>query len=147
MLTGVEQGASCHTHLGSSCQFYMRRVMSPKIASVVFVRHGESQGNAKNVYTGWDDTPLSIRGEQEAVEAGLCLKAKVAKIGGILKQSGPLLREVCMNTCMQKLHRQAHVFAAFLHTMFMPCLCHEHDPVWPTTDLKQMTVAGAFRFR
>ncbi|CAJ1359697.1 unnamed protein product [Effrenium voratum] len=79
MLIGVEQVTSCHMHLGSSCQFYMRRVMSPKIASVVFVRHGESQGNAKNVYTGWDDTPLSIRGEQEAVEAGLCLKAKGLK--------------------------------------------------------------------
>lgn len=53
--------------------------MSKSIASVVFVRHGESQGNAKNVYTGWDDTPLSIKGEQEAEEAGLCLKAKGLK--------------------------------------------------------------------
>ena len=53
--------------------------MSESIAKVVFIRHGESQGNAKNVYTGWDDTPLSIKGEQEAEEAGLCLKAKGLK--------------------------------------------------------------------
>eukprot|EP00434_Breviolum_minutum_P011811 symbB.v1.2.010424.t1/scaffold655.1/size176010/11 len=53
--------------------------MSESVAKVVFIRHGESQGNAKNVYTGWDDTPLSIKGEQEAEEAGLCLKAKGVK--------------------------------------------------------------------
>jgi 2,3-bisphosphoglycerate-dependent phosphoglycerate mutase len=45
------------------------------VRKVVFVRHGESQGNAKNVYTGWGATPLSVLGEQEAVEAGLCIKA------------------------------------------------------------------------
>lgn len=50
---------------------------------VVFVRHGESQGNAENVYTGWGDTPLSVRGEQEAVEAGLCIKATGVKFDTI----------------------------------------------------------------
>uniref|UniRef100_A0A7S1WPG7 phosphoglycerate mutase (2,3-diphosphoglycerate-dependent) n=1 Tax=Alexandrium catenella TaxID=2925 RepID=A0A7S1WPG7_ALECA len=50
---------------------------------VVFVRHGESQGNSKNIYTGWSDTPLSVKGEQEAVEAGLCLKAKGWKFDAI----------------------------------------------------------------
>jgi len=49
------------------------------LRKVVFVRHGESQGNSKNVYTGWGDTPLSVRGEQEAVEAGLCIKATGVK--------------------------------------------------------------------
>jgi len=46
------------------------------VRKVVFVRHGESQGNSKNVFTGWDDTPLSLKGEQEAEEAGLCIKAR-----------------------------------------------------------------------
>lgn len=54
-----------------------------RIAKVVFVRHGESQGNAKNVYTGWDDTPLSVRGEQEAEEVGLCLKARGLKFDAV----------------------------------------------------------------
>jgi len=62
-----------------SVGFPARKTMSESIAKVVFIRHGESQGNAKNVYTGWDDTPLSIKGEQEAEEAGLCLKAKGLK--------------------------------------------------------------------
>mmetsp|Transcript_107255 Transcript_107255/g.201893 ORF Transcript_107255/g.201893 Transcript_107255/m.201893 type:complete len:781 (-) Transcript_107255:53-2395(-) len=55
--------------------------MSPasRVRKVVFVRHGESQGNAKNVYTGWGPTKLSVRGEQEAVEAGLCIKASGMK--------------------------------------------------------------------
>lgn len=53
------------------------------VRRVVFVRHGESHGNSKNIYTGWGDTPLSVKGEQEAVEAGLCLKAKGWKFDAI----------------------------------------------------------------
>lgn len=49
------------------------------LRKVVFVRHGESQGNAENVFTGWGDTPLSVRGEQEACEAGLCIQASKVK--------------------------------------------------------------------
>lgn len=49
------------------------------VRKVVFVRHGESQGNAAAVFTGWGDTPLSVRGEQEATEAGLCLRAHGVK--------------------------------------------------------------------
>ncbi len=37
---------------------------------VVFLRHGESQWNRENRFTGWVDVPLSPRGEQEAREAG-----------------------------------------------------------------------------
>ncbi|MDE0404777.1 MAG: 2,3-bisphosphoglycerate-dependent phosphoglycerate mutase [Nitrospira sp.] len=37
---------------------------------VVLIRHGESQWNLENRFTGWVDVPLSSRGEQEAREAG-----------------------------------------------------------------------------
>ncbi len=37
---------------------------------VVFIRHGESQWNRENRFTGWVDVPLSPKGEQEAREAG-----------------------------------------------------------------------------
>ncbi len=37
---------------------------------VVFIRHGESQWNRENRFTGWVDVPLSPNGEQEAREAG-----------------------------------------------------------------------------
>ena len=37
---------------------------------VVLIRHGESQWNLENRFTGWVDVPLSHRGEQEARTAG-----------------------------------------------------------------------------
>ncbi len=37
---------------------------------LVLLRHGESEWNAKNLFTGWVDVPLSERGRQEAVRAG-----------------------------------------------------------------------------
>jgi len=42
--------------------------------NMVLVRHGESQWNLENRFTGWVDVPLSPRGEQEAREAGEKLK-------------------------------------------------------------------------
>ena len=37
---------------------------------IVLIRHGESQWNLENRFTGWVDVPLSTKGEQEAREAG-----------------------------------------------------------------------------
>ncbi len=37
---------------------------------IVLIRHGESQWNRENRFTGWVDVPLSPHGEQEAREAG-----------------------------------------------------------------------------
>ncbi len=42
---------------------------------VVLLRHGESQWNLENRFTGWVDVPLSPKGEQEAREAGEKLKS------------------------------------------------------------------------
>ncbi|MEX5212958.1 MAG: 2,3-bisphosphoglycerate-dependent phosphoglycerate mutase [Nitrospiraceae bacterium] len=36
----------------------------------VLIRHGESQWNLENRFTGWVDVPLSPRGEEEAKKAG-----------------------------------------------------------------------------
>lgn len=41
---------------------------------LVFIRHGQSQWNAKNLFTGWRDVPLSEQGIEEAVLAGKKLK-------------------------------------------------------------------------
>lgn len=41
---------------------------------MVLVRHGESQWNLENRFTGWVDVPLSPRGEEEAKAAGQKLK-------------------------------------------------------------------------
>jgi 2,3-bisphosphoglycerate-dependent phosphoglycerate mutase len=44
------------------------------MASLVLVRHGQSQWNEKNLFTGWKDPDLTEKGEKEAKEAGLALK-------------------------------------------------------------------------
>jgi 2,3-bisphosphoglycerate-dependent phosphoglycerate mutase len=40
------------------------------MARLVLLRHGESQWNLENRFTGWVDVPLSLRGIQEAKDAG-----------------------------------------------------------------------------
>jgi 2,3-bisphosphoglycerate-dependent phosphoglycerate mutase len=42
--------------------------------TLVLVRHGQSQWNLENRFTGWVDVPLSEQGEKEAVAAGEKLK-------------------------------------------------------------------------
>ncbi|MFZ9938954.1 MAG: 2,3-diphosphoglycerate-dependent phosphoglycerate mutase [Bacteroidetes bacterium] len=40
------------------------------MSTLVLVRHGQSQWNLENRFTGWVDVPLSEQGEQEAARAG-----------------------------------------------------------------------------
>jgi 2,3-bisphosphoglycerate-dependent phosphoglycerate mutase len=44
------------------------------MARLVLLRHGESQWNLENRFTGWVDVPLSPRGVEEAKNAGEKLK-------------------------------------------------------------------------
>jgi bisphosphoglycerate-dependent phosphoglycerate mutase len=39
-------------------------------ATLVMVRHGQSQWNLENRFTGWVDVPLSQKGRDEATSAG-----------------------------------------------------------------------------
>ena len=41
---------------------------------IVLIRHGESEWNLQNKFTGWVDVDLASSGVQEAVEAGEVLK-------------------------------------------------------------------------
>jgi 2,3-bisphosphoglycerate-dependent phosphoglycerate mutase len=43
---------------------------------LVLLRHGESQWNKENRFTGWVDVPLSAQGEAEAKSAGQLLRAE-----------------------------------------------------------------------
>src|SRR5499426_2714967 len=45
------------------------------MARLVLLRHGESQWNLENRFTGWVDVPLSPRGIQEAKNAGEKLRS------------------------------------------------------------------------
>lgn len=44
--------------------------------NLVLVRHGQSQWNKQNLFTGWRDIDLSEKGIEEAKQAGLSLKQK-----------------------------------------------------------------------
>ena len=42
--------------------------------TLVLVRHGQSEWNLKNLFTGWTDVPLTDKGIEEAREGGRALK-------------------------------------------------------------------------
>jgi 2,3-bisphosphoglycerate-dependent phosphoglycerate mutase len=44
--------------------------MKPMVGTLVLLRHGESEWNAKNLFTGWVDVDLTARGEDEARRGG-----------------------------------------------------------------------------
>jgi 2,3-bisphosphoglycerate-dependent phosphoglycerate mutase len=51
--------------------------VSREDSTLILVRHGQSQWNLENRFTGWVDVPLTEKGEAEARRAGeLLLKAK-----------------------------------------------------------------------
>lgn len=46
------------------------------MAELILLRHGQSIWNEKNIFTGWVDVPLSLKGVSESLEAG----AKIAHL-------------------------------------------------------------------
>ena len=49
------------------------QVLSEPI-KLVLIRHGESEWNKLNLFTGWTDVPLSDKGHEEAIQGGKLLK-------------------------------------------------------------------------
>ena len=43
---------------------------------LILIRHGQSEWNKKNLFTGWTDVELSEKGKKEAIQAGLELKKR-----------------------------------------------------------------------
>jgi 2,3-bisphosphoglycerate-dependent phosphoglycerate mutase len=50
-----------------------------KKSNLVLVRHGQSEWNKKNLFTGWKDPELTDLGIEEAIKAGKLLKTKEMK--------------------------------------------------------------------
>ena len=50
-----------------------------KNSNLVLVRHGQSEWNKKNLFTGWKDPELTDLGIEEAIKAGKLLKTKEMK--------------------------------------------------------------------
>ena len=45
------------------------------MTKLVLLRHGESEWNKLNLFTGWTDVELSDKGREEAKQAGITMKA------------------------------------------------------------------------
>ena len=43
---------------------------------LVLVRHGQSEWNAKNLFTGWKNPDLTSDGKKEAINAGSLIKER-----------------------------------------------------------------------
>jgi 2,3-bisphosphoglycerate-dependent phosphoglycerate mutase len=46
------------------------------MSELILLRHGQSQWNLENRFTGWVDVPLSPKGEDEARQAGATLRGR-----------------------------------------------------------------------
>src|SRR5918993_4214926 len=56
--------------------FRVRREGSTTMYKVVLLRHGESEWNKENRFTGWTDVDLSDTGREEAKKAGQLLASE-----------------------------------------------------------------------
>jgi 2,3-bisphosphoglycerate-dependent phosphoglycerate mutase len=81
-------------------------VRFPPMSVLVLVRHGQSQWNLENRFTGWIDVPLTDKGREEARLAGELLqreklrftKATPDIILDVLGQTGvPIVRDQALN--------------------------------------------------
>ena len=44
--------------------------MKNDFSKLILIRHGQSDWNRRNIFTGWVDVPLSSKGIEEALSAG-----------------------------------------------------------------------------
>jgi 2,3-bisphosphoglycerate-dependent phosphoglycerate mutase len=71
--------------------------MSGTVGTLVLLRHGESEWNAKNLFTGWVDVDLSAKGEAEA------------RRGGELLREHDLLPEILHTSVLRRATRTAEI--------------------------------------
>ena len=69
---------------------------------LVFLRHGESEWNLENRFTGWTDVDLTNKGCSEALEAGKLIKAEKLKLTTIY--TSVLIRAInTMKICLKEI--------------------------------------------
>jgi 2,3-bisphosphoglycerate-dependent phosphoglycerate mutase len=84
-----------------------------KSAKLILMRHGESEWNRKNLFTGWVDIPLSTKGVEEAIEGG----KKIAHVPIDVIFTSSLIRAQ-MTAMLAMLHHASHK---------VPCIQHPHE--------------------
>ena len=86
------------------------------MASLVLVRHGQSQWNEKNLFTGWKNPDLTSKGEREAIAAGIALKKLGFKFDVIFtsvllraKRTGELILKELSQSDLEKIENNKQV--------------------------------------
>ncbi len=83
-------------------------------SKLVLVRHGQSEWNAKNLFTGWKDPKLTDLGNQEAIKAGDLLETRNLKFDLMFtsdlfraQETGRLILEQMNQTDIQVIQDQS----------------------------------------
>jgi 2,3-bisphosphoglycerate-dependent phosphoglycerate mutase len=79
-----------------------------EVGKLVLLRHGESEWNAKNLFTGWVDVDLSAKGEAEA------------RRGGELIRDSGLLPDVVHTSVLKRAIRTAEIGLAAADRHWLP---------------------------
>lgn len=74
--------------------------------TLVMVRHGQSEWNLANKFTGWVDVDLSEKGEQEAIEAG----KKIKEAGIVFDHAHTSILKRAIKTCNYALEYSEQLF-------------------------------------
>lgn len=80
---------------------------------LILMRHGESEWNKRNLFTGWVDVPLSQKGIQEALEAGKLI------------QDIPI--DVIITTTLVRAQMTAFLAMSEHHSKKVPVVLHSHE--------------------
>ncbi len=67
---------------------------------LVLARHGQSEGNLRNIFTGWSDLPLTEQGRKEAVAVGKRLRDRKVILDAAFTSALDRARTSCI--CMLK---------------------------------------------
>lgn len=106
------------------------------MAKLILMRHGQSQWNLHNLFTGWVDIPLSLKGVEESLEGGrqiqnepidviytstLIRAQMTAMLAMTVHHSGKV--PVILHSGEGKLEEWAKIHSAFVQTQTIPVIC------------------------
>ena len=78
------------------------------MVKLVLIRHGQSIANKENVYTGWNDAPLTKLGERQALDAGKTLDQLGIKFSDI------------HTSLLGRAIKTANIVAETCHQLYLP---------------------------
>jgi 2,3-bisphosphoglycerate-dependent phosphoglycerate mutase len=99
---------------------------------LVLLRHGESQWNQENRFTGWTDVPLAAKGVEEAREAGRTFKKE------------GLSFDLAFSSLLKRANQTLHYALEEMGELWIPTV-KERAPLWGPAGLGQERDRGQAR--